>query len=445
MFMHMSVKRHDDDPDLFADMHGAAVVLDVASGGVRAMVSMPDFDLNTVNAHYDTLSRDELNHPLINRATQSMTETGSIIKPVVGIGAITAGVMGVNDTVKCDGYLYCDGKPQPHFRCWTMSKGGFPGHVVPGGDPHPTGLLTFSDALQRSCNVFFETMGDRLDVDGLAHWMRTFGLGRITGVGLPEVRGRLPGFLSEKLVGYTRRTYAWGDAIGQTEVGATPIQMANVAATIARNGIWMRPRLVNDSISAKLRQTATTRPKSDKPTEPIREQSWIDVPDREDLKLMPAAVAEAQDGMFRVVNTYAGTGTLLFNENIKISGKTGTAQAAPFYIDARDAKGKIIYDGKQPKKETITPSLPESVNPLAPWYLGFMDLNPKTKKESLELKHSWYIGFFPSQHPTIAFAVWVEYGGSGGNLAGEIAKKVVDACIADGYAMPDAQAHEMVQ
>ena len=165
-FRHLNVKRDKDAPDLFADMHGAAVIIDVASGDVRALVSAPGFDLNTLDEHNSALLQDDLNHPLLNRATMDMIETGSIIKPVVGIGAITAGKMTVTDTVKCDGFLHHENVTEEHFRCWTMSEFKHPGHDIPQADPHPTGLLTFSDALQRSCNVFFETMGDRLGCDG---------------------------------------------------------------------------------------------------------------------------------------------------------------------------------------------------------------------------------------------------------------------------------------
>ena len=438
-FNHVNVKRHGADPDLFVDLHGAALIIDVPTGKVRAMASVPGYDLNNFDVRYPAMSQDDLDFPLRNRATQSMTETGSIIKPVVGIGAITAGVMGVNDTVPCDGYLYYNGKPQPHYRCWTMSEWEKPGHVIPAADPHP-GPLTFSDALQRSCNVFFETMGDRLDVDGLAHWMRTFGLGRITGVGISEVRGRLPGFQSESLNGLDRKNYSWGDAIGQKEVAATPIQMANVAATIARGGLWKRPRLVDDDISHSLRESASTKPVDEK----AGEFNWMTLPDQQDLNLNPAAVAAAQDGMFRVVNTIAGTGAVLFHENLQISGKTGTAQAAKFSVKARDDQGKVIYDGKEARKEDLVPSTPENLNAQAPWYLGFIEVD-KLGRRTMELKHSWFIGFFPSQHPKIAFSVLVEYGGSGSGAAGTIANKIIDACIEHGYVSPDTQVHELVQ
>jgi penicillin-binding protein 2 len=439
-FDHLNVKRDKKDPDLFADLHGAAVVIDIPTGEVRAMVSAPGFDPNMSDRAIAALNDDELNKPLFNRATCSMPETGSTIKPVVGIGAITQGVMGINDTIECTGFLTIQGREvSGGARCWTLSKFGFSRddprashHRIPDTDPHPTGFLTFSDALQRSCNVFFENMGYRLGVDGLSKWMKKFGLGRITGVGIPEVRGRLPDLIPAKDIAVRSVNALWG-GIGQGCVGATPIQMANVAATIARNGIWMRPRLVNDDVSRQLRAIASRLPT----TQP----SWTDVPDGPvDLQLSPPAVAAAQDGMWRVVNTKAGTGNELFRGDLQISGKTGTAQATPFSIPMRDRFGREIYDGAKAKTFYPEPSTPEKPNPLAPWYLGFEDKG----SDKIELKHSWYIGFAPSHNPKIAFAVLVEYGGSGGNAAGTIAKRIIDECVERGYVPLDTQIREEV-
>jgi penicillin-binding protein 2 len=443
-FDHVNVKRDKTDPDLFADMHGAAVVIDVASGEVRAMVSAPGFDPNTFERDFAALNIDDLNKPERNRATQDPFETGSTIKPVVGIGAITQGKLGLNETIECTGVFCINGRPMPGgARCWTLSK--YPWldqsktshHQIPPEDPHPTGFLTFSDALQRSCNVFFQNMGDRLGIDGLTYWMRTFGLGRITGVGVFEEPGILPESVPATIQGYKRRNFSWLAGIGQGYVKATPIQMANVAATIARNGIWMRPRLVSDDVSRQLRAIAARHP-STRPSA----FDWMDLPDRGvDLNLSPAAVAAAQDGMWKVVNTIAGSGNVLFQPNLQISGKTGTAQAAPFAIPARDQLGHEIFEGSKLKEIYPEPSTPEKPNPQAPWYLGFEEKGSATP----ELKHAWFIGYAPSHNPKIAFAVLVEYGGSGGPSAGTIAHHIIDACVEHGYVALDTETRTLVK
>jgi penicillin-binding protein 2 len=209
-------------------MHGAAVVISLQTSEVLALASYPTFDPNTLEENYEELLRDEINQPLLHRATMSMYEPGSTVKPAVGLAGITAGVIGHGDTVECTGYLVLGGRKYDMGRCWSA--------------PHENGFLDLEDAVQRSCNVYFETIGDRLKIEGLSQWLDRFGLGRPTGIGIPESAGRIPGQF--RLPSYLKRSTAWFASIGQGKIGATPLQMANVTATIARNGVWMRPVLV---------------------------------------------------------------------------------------------------------------------------------------------------------------------------------------------------------
>src|SRR5207302_6850487 len=171
-------------------------------------------------------------------------------------------------------------------------------HQIPPEDPHkgvgenPDGFLNFTDALQRSCNVYFETVADRLGLEGLSYWMNHFGLGRPTGIGIAESCGMLPNEYS----GDQRDFTTWTAGIGQGHVGVTPIQMANIVATIARRGIWMRPRLLRGDLKTS-------------PYHPAKGGAeWDHIPDQVDLKLSPEALEAAWQGMIKVVNTKAGTG-----------------------------------------------------------------------------------------------------------------------------------------
>jgi penicillin-binding protein 2 len=391
-------------------MHGAAVVIDIPTGEVRALVSYPTYDLNEYAALYQKLNDDHINQPLLNRATQAALEPGSTVKPMVGISAITAGLMGVNDTIECTGFFMQNGVALKGGRCWTMSKFGYLGpalaghHQLPSNAPHPTGFLTFADAIERSCNVFFENMGNRLGIAGLNHWMHEFGLGKLTEIGIAEIPGHVPGD-SEKPMSNSRSTARFS-GIGQSEVLATPIQMANVAATIARRGIWVRPHLLV----------------SETP----------DVVHR-DLHLDPAAVAAAHLGMINVVNAPAGTGRLE-RDDILVAGKTGTAQAARFNIPLFDEKGNYIRDEQgKVKHKFFDASTAEAPNPEMPWYRG-------SGSDGKELGHAWFIGFAPANDPKIAFAVMAEYGGSGGHDAGPFVQVILDACIDHGYLSKSAKA-----
>lgn len=397
------------------EMHGAAVVLDVPTGQVRALVSHPTFDANRFAELYPVLRDDAINKPLLNRATQLAVEPGSTVKPIVGIGAVTQGLIRTDQGIECTGYLIINGKRYPFGRCWTASKYAGQGidvahHKLPSQDPHPDGHLIFSDALQRSCNVYFETLGDRLKIQGLAYWFGQFGLGRKTGIGIAEWPGWVPG--DRRADGPVYPSVQWFSAIGQTQVAATPIQMANVAATIARDGTWLRPRLVVDD--SDVRPIPSTQP-----TEPI--------PDEVKLKVSPAAMAAAKQGMGRVVNTRAGTGRSLHDPQLVVAGKTGTAEVPPLRITLYDENHRPLRDEQgRIQRWSPRPSTVGNRNLDMLWYRG-------GGKLGTDLSHAWFIGFAPKDKPQIAFAVLLEYGGSGGTDAGVVAKAVLEACKEHGY------------
>jgi penicillin-binding protein 2 len=420
-------------------MHGAAVVIDVPTGEVRAMASYPTFDLNSFNEMYPKLADDDLNRPLMNRATHAALNPGSTVKPVVGLAGIADGHVGVHHGIECTGFLVINGKRiTAGGRCWTESMfGQGMHHQIPYTDPHvgqhgnPTGFLDFSDAVQRSCNVYFETLGERLKMEGMAKWFNRFGIGRKTGIGLPEKPGSDP--LAYRGPDDQRRFATWIAAIGQGETLATPLQMANVAATIARDGVWARPRLFSEAEGVPRPAPA---PGEEDPG-----------PDVVNLGLPREAVRAAQEGMTRVVNTEAGSGKVVRRDDLLIAGKTGTAEVgSPLKVMVRDANGEIVYEDvdepatrptttgtatqpqkkRRPKMRELEPSSPQHPNPEAPWFRGFGE-------DGKTLKHSWFIGFAPADNPKIAFAVAVEYGGGGGEAAGLIAKELVSVLIEKQY------------
>lgn len=404
------------------NQHGAVVVVDVATGQVRAMLSYPDFDPNTLDTEYGQLLRDDLNKPLFNRATQAQLEPGSSVKTVVGLGAITHGFATSTSTIECTGYLVINGVTYHTLgKCWVAKQYEYlvkegklatiAHHPVPLDDPHPTGFLTITDALERSCNVQFETLADRMGMRELSYWMNQFGLGRPTGVGIAEASGHIPNI--DHIPAAVRKSATWFAGIGQGEVRATPIQMANVAATIARDGIWMRPRLLVDASDAV---SATTRPS---------------IPERADLGLTQEALTAVKNGMDRVVNSLAGTGIQIRGprgqhdalSDFEVAGKTGSAQAAKMTIPIRDPNtGNVLLADGHVQTRTVELGEPDTQT----WYVG-------VGQQNQDLVHAWYIGFAPFDHPQVAFCVLVEYGGSGGRVAGDIAHDVLIACINHGY------------
>ena len=197
---------------------GAAVVVDVKTGGILAAANWPGYDLNNYRSDYAALSADA-DAPLLDRAFQGLYAPGSAFKPAVAAAALTAG-FDPNDTVNCTGrYLYYSGY-QPG--CLQYGHAG------------PVDMRT---ALEQSCNIFFYDVGRRLGVDTFSAMAEQLGLARPTGVEVSEAEGRLTWSTDENYqAGLTLMA-----AIGQGNTAVTPTQLAVYAATLATGG--QRPTL----------------------------------------------------------------------------------------------------------------------------------------------------------------------------------------------------------
>ena len=197
---------------------GAAVVVDVKTGGILAAANWPGYDLNNYRSDYAALSADA-GAPLLDRAFQGLYAPGSAFKPAVAAAALTAG-FDPNDTVNCTGrYLYYSGY-QPG--CLQYGHAG------------PVDMRT---ALEQSCNIFFYDVGRRLGVDTFSAMAEQLGLAQSTGAEVPEAEGRLTWSTDENYqAGLTLMA-----AIGQGNTAVTPAQLAVYAATLATGG--QRPTL----------------------------------------------------------------------------------------------------------------------------------------------------------------------------------------------------------
>jgi penicillin-binding protein 2 len=387
-------------------MNGAAVVIDVKSSELLALVSVPTFDPNEYRLRLREWEDDDLNAPLRQRALLSALEPGSTVKPIIGIGAIMGRQIGLHDKLDCNGYI--NGKVTARPRCWTMNMFGLTHESIPSSDPLVPSKLDFAEAIKRSCNVYFSTLGDRLALRGESYWFQQFGLGAKTDIGLaPESRGMLPTDYrgpADQLIAIQR--YA---AIGQGPVAATPIQLANYAATVARDGIRTKPKLMKTALP-------TTAPST--------------TPDRFDLKLDREALAMLRKGMIDVVNHPGGTGTNMHRPDIVLAAKTGSASAARLSRTLVDDNGKPLLDEEGQPRVQIIPYGSRS-HPLAgaEWY-RYDTIKPDG---SVSGTHSWVIGFAPADDPKIAFCVLVEYGGSGRVASGSVVHELMNALVEGGY------------
>ncbi len=270
---------------------GAAVVVDVQTGGILAAASVPGFDLNRYRADYAALSADAA-APLLDRVCQGLYAPGSAFKPAVAAAALTAGIDPAA-TVNCTGrYGFYSGY-QPG--CLQYGHGG------------PVDLRT---ALEYSCNIFFYDVGRRLGVDVFSTMARQLGLATPTGVEITEAQGRLTWSSDENYqAGLTLMA-----AIGQGNTAVTPLQLAAYAAALANCGqrpaLHFADRAVNAATGETVWQyapTFTTVPGGEGVFGPIRDgMKWMARTTRV-LREAPVACA-AKTGSPQLADTLPGGG-----------------------------------------------------------------------------------------------------------------------------------------
>ena len=270
---------------------GAAVLVDVQTGGILAAASVPGFDLNRYRADYAALSTDAA-APLLDRVCQGLYAPGSAFKPAVAAAALTAGIDPAA-TVNCTGrYGFYSGY-QPG--CLQYGHGG------------PVDLRT---ALEYSCNIFFYDVGRRLGVDVFSAMARQLGLATPTGVEITEAQGRLTWSSDENYqAGLTLMA-----AIGQGNTAVTPLQLAAYAATLANCGqrpaLHFADRAVNAATGETVWQyapTFTTVPGGEGVFGPIRDGMKRMARTTRVLREAPVACA-AKTGSPQLADTLPGGG-----------------------------------------------------------------------------------------------------------------------------------------
>lgn len=279
---------------------GAIVAVDVKTGEPLAIASYPTFDLSTMFENYEALSTDETK-PLWNRALFGLYSPGSTFKPCTAIAGLTEGVINTGSTITCNGIFtkYEDAGYAP--QCWIYSSG-----ATHGAD-------NVTEAIRDSCNIFFYTVGDSMNVDTLARYAAAFGLGESTGIELPEDTGQMA---TQKLKQekYNEEWYL-GDslqaAIGQSISQFTPLQLAEYCATIANGGTRRSASILKSVRSYDYTEQVYEAEHEVLSTVETSDYNW----------------AAVQRGMYLVANDPSGSAYQTFGTyQIPVAAKTGTAQ-----------------------------------------------------------------------------------------------------------------------
>ena len=288
---------------LMSNKFGSIIAIEPNSGEILSLINAPNFDPNLLigrnrSKNYLKLKNDTIGKPLFDRGLQGMYPPGSTFKLINGLIALEEKIINENTKISCsEGHFYSKNR---FMKC----------HCKPGTENN------LNTAIYNSCNTYFATIYKKTiekysdTKEGMDNWNKhvsSFGLGDYLGYDHPLGR---PGLIPDSE--YYDKWYPnnrWraattiSNGIGQGEILTTPIQLGNIAATIANRGWYITPHFVkkisNDSIDAK-----------------YKEKKFSSI----ESKYYDAIV----EGMYNVIEK--GTAQNSKIKNIKIVGKTGTAE-----------------------------------------------------------------------------------------------------------------------
>ncbi len=332
----------------------AVAVVEVNTGRVLALVSSPTFDPNVMTGHLtraeEALMVADPRKPFIDKTLRQHYPPGSTYKVVVAAAALEDGTIGDEEPLSCPGF-YEQGKRT--FRC-----------------THVHGNVNMLQAIQKSCNVYFWKLSEKIGIDRMAEMARGFGFGAPTGLGLNgDVPGRVPTrawyetFTSFK-IGYTINA-----ATGQGDVEVTVLQLVMAYAAIANGGTLYVPQVVSRVVSQDGRTVIDYAPRKHA-RQPKVSTETLDI---------------LRQGMRNVVNKEGGTAyRYARSSRVEFAGKTGTAQV-------RARKSRVSVKGWHPYRD-----------------------------------HAWFAGYAPADNPEIAVVVLIEHGGPGGKVAGPVARRIIE-------------------
>jgi penicillin-binding protein 2 len=336
------------DSLLSSHLAGTVVALDVKTGGVLCFVTRPGYDANAFSGVLSSTEwedlRDDPLHPLLNRAIKGVYSPGSTFKLLTAAAALEAGAVRPSDR-----FHPCYGGYRFGNRIFHCAKKE--GH----------GSLDLMEAIEQSCNIYFYQLVQRIDIDRWARTVRSGGFGEVTGIDIPnEGAGLVPDReYYDKRFGKNKwsKGLLLNLAIGQGELLVTPLQLAQHYAAIANGGTAMKPRFL----------LAVRDPNG----------SWKRTPSEVAFRLpYPASTLSIlQEAARLVVQGSRGTARGINDPDVRMAGKTGTAQ------------------------------------------------NPHGNE------HSWFVGYAPSENPQIVVVALVENAGHGSVFSAPICLQIANAYL----------------
>ena len=335
---------------------GSIVVLDVKTGAVKAMATFPSYDINEYKTNFTEISK-RTPSPLFNRAIDGLYRPGSTFKTVTATAALAEGAINKNTTFTCQ-------KEYDYYGTLMHCTGYH-------------GTISVETALQMSCNIFFYNVAQHISNAKLVDYEKQFGLGTPLNF---ELGGNTGYLASPESFKNFKITWNAGEmlqaAIGQSQIGVSPLQMAVQAMTLANNGVRYRPYVVDSVLSYDRKEVISK-------TAPVIENTIKD----------PTGTA------FDIVKQ----GMILASDNTKDS---------PF---------------------RATDKLKDSLNTL-PYKVAIKTGTPQRGLLPTDTD-SCAIGYYPADNPEIAFSVFIEKG----EYSKYMIRKVIDAYYGTDNVVQDSQ------
>ena len=300
---------------------GAMVIIDPNNGDILALASWPTYDPNlfvpSISAEQLKMLQDDPNIPLLPRAYRSSYPPGSTFKVAVGIAALEAHAVYPDDQYQCVPAIQVGNVT---FHNWKKSD---------------RGALNFVQALTESCDTWFYQVGIKTGAAPIIDWALKLGFGAKCGIPLRgEAEGRIPN--DEYMKATHGRRILNGDianmSIGQGDIQATPLQMAQAMGIIANGGTVYQTRLVQQ-VQTFDNQIVTA----------------YQVRAKRTLDLSSGTLDQVRTGMTDVVNGAGGTAHQASLDNVEVAGKTGTAQWGPKHKERTAAWFSGFLPTDQPK------------------------------------------------------------------------------------------------
>lgn len=330
---------------------GGVAIIDVNNGEVLSLFSNPGFNpeelSNNLSVSYWNYLNNPEKKPLINKAYQEHFQPGSTFKPITGLTLLKNKKIDKRTHINCKGKIKLGRRT---FHCWKKD-----GH----------GKTNLQKAIRESCNVFFQQNSVKLDIDELSETARMFGFGARSGLKLErEVTGLVPTKeWKKKNIG---RSWKQGEtlhcSIGHSYLLVSALQLASSYAAIATEGELYKPILTKEVYDSDGGILYRSRP------ELIRKIDF----DKNHWRLI-------KNGLEQVTGHPEGTAFRYVDQNLKIAGKSGTAQVKSF-------NSIKLYEKCQEKKVQ-------------------------------DRHHSWFVAYAPYDNPKIAMSVIIEHGCSGSAVA----------------------------